>query len=102
MTEALRLKPNDGTIVLKSVLVFELMNQRFQALEALQKYIQLHGPLEEVLKDPFLSSLRMDPRYLELVKNRESAGKEQQRKSKTKAGKKLDSELTKKPLSPGK
>jgi len=67
ISEALKKNPNDVPILLKSVLVFEITNERSQALQALEKYIELNGPLEEVLKDPFLSGLRRDPGYLKLI-----------------------------------
>lgn len=66
--KVLRTRPNDSTVVLKSVLIFELMNDRRLALEALEKYLRLKGPIDEILRDPFMAKFRTDPRYLELVK----------------------------------
>jgi len=67
MTEALRLKPDDSTIVLKAVVVYELGGDRRRALDALREYVRLKGPLEEVVKEPFLAGLRRDPGYLEIM-----------------------------------
>jgi tetratricopeptide (TPR) repeat protein/tRNA A-37 threonylcarbamoyl transferase component Bud32 len=67
ITEALRHKPDDPTVVLKSILVFELAGDRARALEALKRYLELKGPLEEVSKDPFFAGLRRDPEYLRIV-----------------------------------
>jgi serine/threonine-protein kinase len=72
ISEALKKNPNDVTVLLKSVLVFEITNERSQALQALEKYIKLNGPLEEVVKDPFLSGLRRDPVYLKLVSGKKT------------------------------
>jgi len=80
ISEALKKNPHAVEVLLKSVLVFELTNERNQALQALQKYIELNGPMEEVLKDPFLSGLRRDPGYLKLVAERQTAQPESQKK----------------------
>lgn len=73
--EAQKLKPNDLTIHLQSVQVFELVGQRPQALSALQEYIELGGPLEEILRDPDLSRLRADARYKDIIKKVDTRSK---------------------------
>jgi Flp pilus assembly protein TadD len=67
ITEALQQQPDDPTIVLKSLLVYELTGDRARALNALKKYLILKGLREEVLKDPFLAGLRRDPEYLRIM-----------------------------------
>jgi tetratricopeptide (TPR) repeat protein len=67
VSEARRLAPNDVPIILDCVLVFEIVNQRDQAIHALQEYIERGGSMEEVRDHPDLSGLRADPRYQELV-----------------------------------
>jgi serine/threonine-protein kinase len=65
---ALRARPDDSSVVLKSVFVFELVGARQQALEALRQYARLKGPMDEVVKDPFLAGLRQDEKYRDLMK----------------------------------
>jgi len=67
VSEARRLAPNDVPIILDCVLVFEIVNQRDQAIHALQEYIERGGSMEEVRDHPDLSGLRADPRYQKLV-----------------------------------
>jgi serine/threonine-protein kinase len=67
ISEARRLAPNDVTTILDCVLVFEIVNQRDQAIQALQEYIERGGSIKEVLDHPDLSGLRSDPRYQKLV-----------------------------------
>ena len=67
MAEALKSKSDDPTIVLKSVTVYELTGDRPRALEALEKYLMLKGPREEVLRDPFLAAIRQDPGYIKIM-----------------------------------
>lgn len=66
--EALKGRPSDPTIILKSIIVFELTGDRDKALQALRKYLELKGPMEEVLKDPFLTSLRRTTVFNEMVR----------------------------------
>lgn len=66
--EALKGRPSDPTIILKSIIVFELTGDRDKALQALRKYLELKGPMEEVLRDPFLASLRQAPVFNEIVR----------------------------------
>jgi Flp pilus assembly protein TadD/TolB-like protein len=68
IAEALRTRPDDSSVVLKSVFVFELVGARQQALEALRQYARLKGPMDEVVKDPFLAGLRQDEKYRDLMK----------------------------------
>ena len=74
IAEALRLKPGDRSVVLKSVLVFELSGARPQALEALREYVGLKGPMDEIAKDPFLAGLRRDPGYADVIKGKSAGG----------------------------
>jgi serine/threonine-protein kinase len=67
ISEARRLAPNDVPILLDCVLVFEIVNQRDQAIHALQEYIERGGSMETVRDYPDLSGLRADPRYQKLV-----------------------------------
>jgi len=67
ISEARRLAPNDVPILLDCVLVFEIVNQRDQAIKALQEYMERGGSIKEVRDHPDLSGLRADPRYQKLV-----------------------------------
>jgi len=67
ISEARRLAPNDVQILLDCVLVFEIVNQRDQAIQALQEYIERGGSIKEVRDHPDLSGLRADSRYQKLV-----------------------------------
>ena len=67
ISEARRLAPNDVPILLDCVLVFEIVNQRNQAFQALQEYIERGGSIKEVRDYPDLSGLRADSRYQKLV-----------------------------------
>jgi tetratricopeptide (TPR) repeat protein/TolB-like protein len=69
IAEALRTRPDDSFVVLKSVFVFELIGDRQKALEALREYARLKGPMDEVVKDPFLAGLRKDEKYRDLMKS---------------------------------
>ena len=73
IAEALRLTPGDISVVLKSVLVFELSGARQQAIEALREYTRLKGPMDEIAKDPFLAGLRQDRGYADVIEGK-SAG----------------------------
>ncbi len=67
ISKARRLAPNDVPILLDCVLVFEIVNQRDQAIQALQEYIERGGSIKEVRDYPDLSGLRADSRYQKLV-----------------------------------
>jgi tetratricopeptide (TPR) repeat protein/tRNA A-37 threonylcarbamoyl transferase component Bud32 len=67
ISEARRLAPNDVPILLDCVLVSEIIDQRDQAIQALQEYIERGGSIKEVRDHPDLSGLRADPRYQKLV-----------------------------------
>jgi serine/threonine protein kinase/Tfp pilus assembly protein PilF len=69
ISKARRLAPDDVPILLDCVLVFEFINQRDQAIHALQEYIERGGSIEEVRDHPDLSGLRTDSRYKQLTKN---------------------------------
>lgn len=68
ISKARKLAPNDVPLLLDCVLVFEIVNQRNQAIQALQKYIERGGSMEEVRNHPDLSGLRADPRYKQFIK----------------------------------
>ncbi len=74
IAEALRLTPGDISVVLKSILVFELSGARPRALEALREYARLKGPMEEIAKDPFLAKLRQDPGYADVIEGKSAGG----------------------------
>jgi tetratricopeptide (TPR) repeat protein len=83
IAEALRVKPDDSTVVLKSVVVYELSGARPQALEALRDYARLKGPMDEIAKDPFLAGLRQDRGYADIIEGK-SAGTAGPKTDKTK------------------
>jgi len=70
ISEAKNRAPNDVPILFNCILVYELINQRDKALQALQEYVELGGSLEEVRDHPDLSGLRTDPNYQQLLKGR--------------------------------
>ena len=67
ISEARNLAPNDVPIILDCVLVFEIVNQRDRAIQALQQYIERGGSIKEVRDHPDFSGLRADSRYQKLV-----------------------------------
>jgi tetratricopeptide (TPR) repeat protein/tRNA A-37 threonylcarbamoyl transferase component Bud32 len=67
ISEARRMAPNDVTTIFDCVLVFEIIDQRDKAIQALQEYIERGGSIKEVQDYPDLSGLRADPRYQKLV-----------------------------------
>ena len=74
IAEALRLTPGDISVVLKSVVVFELSGARPEALEALRNYARLKGPMDEIAKDPFLAGLRQDRGYADVIEGKSAGG----------------------------
>jgi len=68
VSSARRLAPNDVPILLDCVLVFEIIHQRDQAIQALNEYIERSGSMEEVRDHPDLSGLRTDPRFKQMEK----------------------------------
>jgi serine/threonine-protein kinase len=67
---ARRVMPDDNTLALKAVLVYELTGDRPKALAAVRDYVRLKGPMDEIALDPFLAGLRQDPAFLEIVKSK--------------------------------
>ncbi len=63
----LRAKPGDATIILRAVFAYEILGDRPKALENLREYARLKGPTEEIVRDPFLASLRQDPGYADIM-----------------------------------
>jgi serine/threonine-protein kinase len=67
---ALRAMPDDSSVVLKAVIVYELAGARPRALDAVRDYARLKGPMDEIAHDPFLAGLRQDPGYGGIVAGR--------------------------------
>jgi Flp pilus assembly protein TadD len=70
--QALRLGPQDVSVVFKSALVCELAGRRDRALEALAAAIDKGYSMQEIRTAVDLEQLRQDPRYRKLVENRAS------------------------------
>jgi tetratricopeptide (TPR) repeat protein len=70
IAEALRLTPADSSVVLKSVVVFELSGAHPKALEAIRVYARLKGTMDEIVKDPFLAGLRQDRGYTDAIEGK--------------------------------
>ena len=67
VSRARQIAPDDLTILFKSILVLELTDQREQALDALEEYMNRGGSLEEIRQDPDLSGLRTDLRFQQII-----------------------------------
>ncbi|HYM13616.1 MAG TPA: tetratricopeptide repeat protein, partial [Bryobacterales bacterium] len=65
--QALRLGPQDVSVVFKSALVYELTGRRDRALEALAAAIGKGYSMQEIRTAADLEQLRQDPRYRKLV-----------------------------------
>jgi len=63
--------PNNRYVLSISVQVYEILNQRDQAIQALKDYIEYGGSLKYLQTMPELSELRRDPRYKQLEKNKD-------------------------------
>jgi hypothetical protein len=48
--------------------------ERSRAIEAVREYVWLEGPMEEIVRDPLLATLRRDSGYAEAIARR-SAGR---------------------------
>jgi hypothetical protein len=68
------LTPGDISVVLRSVVVFELSGARPQAIDALRDYARLKGPMDEIAKDPFLAGLRQDRGYADVIEGKSAGG----------------------------
>jgi tetratricopeptide (TPR) repeat protein len=64
----LREKPDDSSIVMHAVMVYEVGGARGQALEAVREYVRLKGSMDEIVRDPFLAGLRQDPGYADIIR----------------------------------
>jgi len=64
---ARKAKPDDSSIALKAIIVFELSGARARALEAVRDYVRLKGRMEEIDRDPFLAAIRQDPGYADII-----------------------------------
>ncbi len=65
--QAMKIEENNISVLLNTVLVYELANMRRQALLTLNKYFALSGPAQAIDQEPLLSNLRRDPRYSALL-----------------------------------
>ena len=65
--KALEAMPDDSSLVLKAVIVYDLSGARPRALQAMRDFVRLKGPMEEIVRDPFLAGLRQDREYLEII-----------------------------------
>ncbi len=63
----LRDKPDDSSIVLHAVVVYEVSGARQKALGAVREYVRLKGSMDEIARDPFLAALRQDPGYADIT-----------------------------------
>lgn len=63
-------------VLLKCIQAFELVGEREKALNSLQELIHLGGSLEFVEKNPDLSGLRQDSRYIQLLDKMKDTHKE--------------------------
>jgi tetratricopeptide (TPR) repeat protein len=70
ISDAKRMAPNNPEVLSLCVYVYEFIDQRAQALQALQELIERGGSFEEFQKfqkDPDLTDLRRDPHYKRLT-----------------------------------
>jgi serine/threonine-protein kinase len=65
--KTLRDKPDDSSIVLHAVVVYEVSGARQKALEAVREYVRLKGSMDEIVRDPFLAALRQDPGFADIT-----------------------------------
>jgi serine/threonine-protein kinase len=63
ITEALRAAPEDGYVFFQSALVYEQLQNRSAALNAVKAARRAGYPAEAILKAPVLAGLRADPHY---------------------------------------
>jgi serine/threonine protein kinase/Flp pilus assembly protein TadD len=64
INKALRLSPNDSDILFTSALVYEIIGNRNQALEAIDQAVKSGYSIEDVEHEPELGGLRSDSRYV--------------------------------------
>ena len=67
ISRARELAPNNVEVLMSCVKVYELVDERDQALAALAKLIELGGSVSELDRNPDMEELRKDPRYQDLV-----------------------------------
>ena len=69
ITKALELGPKIQKVVRKSMQVYEQLGLRDQALDALRRYVELDGSLEEIeiRDDPDLKGLLKDPHRRQII-----------------------------------
>lgn len=70
VNKALELGMNEIEIIRRSIIVFELIEQRDHALINLKEYIIRYGSIENLVRESDLSDLIKDPRYHFILKNR--------------------------------
>jgi serine/threonine-protein kinase len=73
MNSALKLSPDNLDVIQNSIVVFEISGKRERALSSLENYIKRQGPVAQLIKNPFLSELHKDPKYVILVKPEHSS-----------------------------
>lgn len=65
--KARELEKNNSRVLFACIMAFEIANQRERAIKMLQEYLECGGSIEKVHKEVDLDSLRMDPRYKQLI-----------------------------------
>ena len=67
INKALELDPKNVDILQKSVVIFEISDKRGRALLCLKEIIKRLGALGELTRNPFLTELRKDAEYVNLI-----------------------------------
>jgi len=67
---AVKLAPDNVTVLTLSVKVNEICDRRKIALDSLKKLLDLGGTLSEIEKNPDLEELRKDPEYIKITSQR--------------------------------
>ncbi len=67
IARARSLAPANLEVIRRAILVYEAVQERFQALAALREYCERLGNLDQIEMEPDLAALCADPSYLELV-----------------------------------
>jgi tetratricopeptide (TPR) repeat protein/tRNA A-37 threonylcarbamoyl transferase component Bud32 len=70
INRALELGTNEIEIIRRSILVFEILSQRERSLQALKDYVSRFGSIEDLEREPDLSALCKDNRYLRYKERR--------------------------------
>jgi serine/threonine protein kinase/tetratricopeptide (TPR) repeat protein len=67
ISRARELAPNNVEVIMSCVKVYELVDERDQALSALAEMINLGGSISELDRNPDMEELRKDSRYQDLI-----------------------------------